>query len=62
MSAPLISGGRADIMIRCYEVGIHDITAKKLYNMPIATIDVRGDFVESEDLEPWAPAVIPSYL
>jgi len=58
--APIPTGGRADIMVRCSSAG--DYTAVDFDDEVILNLRVRGNRVNSQELEEWGPAVVPPYL
>lgn len=58
--APIPTGGRADIMVRCEVSGsfsVIDMDAEV-----ILTLRVSGSSVNSNNLQPWTPASIPQYV
>lgn len=58
-SAPISTGGRADIMIRCSTAGTYQLLDFEEKTM--LTVEVTGSTVSSTDLESWTPEY-PSYL
>ena len=57
--APIPAGGRADIMVRCHKEGEHAVL--DFDDQVILRVQVSGETVASQDLEPWTPEY-PDYL
>jgi len=58
--APIPTGGRADIMVRCSQAGEYMVT--DFDDEVILNLRVSGNSVNSRDLERWTPPTIPAYL
>lgn len=58
--APIVPGGRADVMVRCPEPSTNYVISG-LQGSTLATITTTATVVESSDLEAWEPTY-PAYL
>jgi len=56
--APIPTAGRADIMVRCQEVGTFEV---RDYAAVLMTVEVTSSDIEAISLQPWTPT-FPSYL
>jgi len=57
--APIPTGGRADIMVRCSRAGNYEVV--DFDDEVILNLRVSGSSVDSDELEPWSPP-LPDYL
>jgi len=56
--APITTAGRADIMVRCTEVGVFEVTD---FGTVLMTVEVSSSNIQATNLQPWKPE-FPPYL